>query len=199
MSFSNNLIDNFLFPTDTLTISFSDIITEFDTTLFTLVNAVDSTKISYNKILFKRNQLFILFTKDKIKAVEFNLLPNAIKTVSTTLKDSVKLNFQLKKDTDFGSIKLDASAYSEPIVVEVMLGGKTIRSIPLHDKKATLIEQLVPGDYSFKVIIDENKNGKWDTGNRILNYFPEKLLTFSEITKVRANWEIDIKLTAKPY
>ena len=199
LSFSNNLIDNFLFPTDTLTISFSDIITEFDTTLFTLVNAVDSTKISYNKILFKRNQLFLLFTKDKIKAVEFNLLPNTIKTVSTTLKDSVKLNFQLKKDTDFGTIKLDASAYSGPIVVEVMLGGKTIRSIPLHDKKATLIEQLVPGDYSFKVIIDENKNGKWDTGNRKLNYFPEKLLTFSEITKVRANWEIDIKLTAKPY
>ena len=164
-----------------------------------MVNAVDSTKISYNKILFKRNQLFLLFTKDKIKAVEFNLLPNAIKTVSTTLKDSVKLNFQLKKDTDFGSIKLDASAYSGPIVVEVMLGGKTIRSIPLHDKKAILIEQLVPGDYSFKVIIDENKNGKWDSGNRKLNYFPEKLLTFSEITKVRANWEIDIKLTAKPY
>jgi hypothetical protein len=48
-----------------------------------------------------------------------------------------------------------------------------------------------------RVIIDANKNGKWDSGNYEKGILPENIYTFSEVTKVRANWEIDLKLTNK--
>jgi hypothetical protein len=47
------------------------------------------------------------------------------------------------------------------------------------------------------VILDQNKNGVWDTGNLTLGSQPENVLWFSSPTKVRANWEVDVSLTPK--
>jgi len=46
-------------------------------------------------------------------------------------------------------------------------------------------------------LIQENKNEKWDTGDFLTEKYPEVLHTFSEVTKVRANWEIELKLSKK--
>jgi hypothetical protein len=162
-----------------------------------LINKDDSSNVVIKKIEFDKNKLTILFDKKKMKSAELVILPLAIKTVNSNLKDSLKLKFQLKEDKDFGSIKLDASEYSEPIIVEILLAGKVIRTLSLLDKKQILLEYLSPNDYTFRVILDANKNGKWDTGEFENGIFPEIIHTFSEITKVRANWEIDLKLTKK--
>lgn len=198
LTYSTNLNGEFIYPIDTLTLSFTDIIFSIDTSLIQLVNKQDSTLIPFKKILIKQNKISFLFDRKELKMADLLLLPNSVKTVSSSLKDSLKLKIQFKIDQDFGSIKLDASDYSQPIIVQLLSGGKVIRTIPLHDKKVVFIEQLLPNDYTFQVIVDENKNGKWDTGDRISNTFPENIYSFSTITKVRSNWEIDVKLTPNP-
>jgi len=197
LSFSNNLNDNFLYPTDTLSFIFTDKITEVTPLGFQLINKDDSSNVIIKKIDFDKNKLTILFDKKKMKSAELVIQPSAIKSVNSNLKDSLQLKFQLKEDKDFGSIKLDASEYTEPIVVEILSAGKVIRTIPMNEKKQILLEYLLPYDYTFRVILDANKNGKWDTGEFENGIFPEINHTFSEITKVRANWEIDLKLTKK--
>ena len=197
LSFSNNLIDNSLNPNDTLVFTFTDKITEVVPSGFQLINKDDSSIVVIKKIDFDKNKLTILFDKKKMKSAELVILPLAIKTVNSNLNDSLKVKFQLKEDKDFGSIKLDASEYSEPIIVEILLAGKVLRTLSLIDKKQILLEYLSPNDYTFRVILDANKNGKWDTGEFENGIFPEIIHTFSEITKVRANWEIDLKLTKK--
>ena len=104
---------------------------------------------------------------------------------------------ELKDDKEYGAIKLDASEYSEPIVVEMLSAGKMIQRFTMYETKNSLIEHLLPNEYTFRVIIDANKNGKWDSGDYEKGILPENIYTFSEITKVRANWEIDLKLTNK--
>ena len=158
-------------------------------------NELGWEKVSTKKI--NKNKLTILFDKKKIKSAELTILPTAIKTLNSSLKDSIKLKFELKDDKDFGAVKLDASEYLDPIVVEVLSAGKVIRTICLNETKKNLIEHLLPNDYTFRVIIDANKNGKWDSGDFEKGILPENIYTFSEITKVRANWEIDLKLTNK--
>ncbi len=197
LTYKTNLLTDNLYPSDTLTFSFTDEIKEINSSLFQLENKEDSTQIPIENSSFSNNKLRIIFKKGKLKTTELILLPNSITTLNTSLKDTIKQKINLKTDRDFGSIKLDASEYTEPIVVEVLNGGIVERSILFHDKKTVLIEQLLPGDYLFRVIIDQNKNGKWDTGNRGKEIFPEMIYTFSEITKVRANWEVDLKLTPK--
>jgi hypothetical protein len=197
LTFSTNLIDNSLYPQDTLTFLFTDQISTVDTSLFILKNKADSSLIRINKLKIANNKLLIPFNKEKYKSVDLLVLPNAIVTKSTSLKDSIKLLIPLKESRDFGSIKLDISEYSQPIVLEVLAAGKVVRSLQLENQKEILLEQLVPSDYSFRIVVDENKNGKWDTGDREKSIFPEILLTFSEITKVRANWEVEVKLIKK--
>ena len=197
LTYKTNLLTDNLYPIDTLTFSFTDEIKEINKALFQLENKEDSTQITIENIIFSNNKLKIIFKKGKLKTTELTLLPSAIITFNSTVKDTIKQKVILKTERDFGSIKLDASDYSEAIIVEVMNDGKIERSFSIQDKKVVLIEQLLPGDYTFRVTIDENKNGKWDTGNREKEIYPEIIYTYSEITKVRANWEVELKLTPK--
>ncbi|MCF6360628.1 MAG: Ig-like domain-containing protein [Cyclobacteriaceae bacterium] len=57
-----------------------------------------------------------------------------------------------------------------------------------------------PGDYRIRILIDSNKNGKWDAGNILLNQLPEPILIYkneegNKKTTIRANWEISLDLT----
>jgi uncharacterized protein (DUF2141 family) len=82
--------------------------------------------------------------------------------------------------------------------------------IQLVDNKFDVIEQLSssqingnkyeflhvePGNYSIRVLFDENNNGRWDPGNILEKIPPEKVELFhhpnsgGEIINLRANWE----------
>ena len=143
------------------------------------------------------HKVSVLFKKDKLKLLKLLVAPNSVKTTSSIYVDSLIIPFELKSDRDFGTLKLDVSEYKEAIVVEVLFGGKVVRSLSLSDKKSILLDYLNPGDYTFRIINDANKNGKWDIGDRNLGTLPEMVYYFSEVTKVRANWDIDLKLTPK--
>ena len=197
LNFVTNLKENILHPLDTLSFTFTDVIKEINSFDFQLINTLDSTKITINKIDFNKNKLTILFDKKKVKTAELTILPLAVKTVNSSTKDSIKVKLELKDDKEYGAIKLDASEYSEPIVVEMLSAGKMIRRFTMYETKNSLIEHLLPNEYTFRVIIDANKNGKWDSGDYEKGILPENIYTFSEVTKVRANWEIDLKLTNK--
>ncbi len=60
-------------------------------------------------------------------------------------------------------------------------------------------KHIKPGDYYIRIMIDTNKNGKWDAGNILLNQLPEPLLIYknedgNSKTSIRANWEINLDL-----
>ena len=58
---------------------------------------------------------------------------------------------------------------------------------------------ITPGDYSIRILIDENNNGRWDPGNILLNQLPEPIFIYKNQegiskTTIRANWEISLDL-----
>jgi hypothetical protein len=65
--------------------------------------------------------------------------------------------------------------------------------------KSYSFEEIEPGEYYIRILIDENGNGKWDPGNIRLNQLPEKVILYKDEngtskTSIRANWEITIDL-----
>lgn len=61
------------------------------------------------------------------------------------------------------------------------------------------LRHIKPGEYLIRVMIDTNKNGKWDPGNILLNQLPELVLIYknesgNSKTTIRANWEISLDL-----
>ena len=60
---------------------------------------------------------------------------------------------------------------------------------------------ITPGDYSFRILVDQNLNGRWDPGNMLEAILPEPVKVYfhpnvgSAVLTVRANWEqTDINL-----
>ncbi|HEX8547222.1 MAG TPA: Ig-like domain-containing protein [Cytophagaceae bacterium] len=47
-----------------------------------------------------------------------------------------------------------------------------------------------PGTYYVRVVVDSNKNGKWDPGNFKGKIQPEEIYYYKEKIELRANWEI---------
>lgn len=50
---------------------------------------------------------------------------------------------------------------------------------------------LEPGNYHIRVLVDENNDGAWSSGNADLEQQPEKVYLYPEPIEVRANWELE--------
>src|SRR5690606_28730164 len=103
-------------------------------------------------------------------------------------------SIQIKQEKELGTMNVLLEKYTTPVVLEVLLSGKTIRTIPVLHGEAQKLAFLEPGDYTFRIIIDENQNGLWDTGSFEEKRHAEIIQYFTEPTKVRANWEIELEL-----
>ena len=53
-------------------------------------------------------------------------------------------------------------------------------------------QNLLTGKYNLKLIYDDNKNGKWDTGEYLKKSFPEKVLAHKEGLEVISGWESEV-------
>lgn len=192
----NNLESDYLNLSDTLTFSFSDNVKSVDTSLIKLMNLKDSSNVPYS-VDFKQNVVQFLFDKDSISNMKFIIEPNMIQTEFRSLDEPISKEIKLKKEKDYGVLKLDVTDYTETIVLELLMNSKVVKSFHLKENKQLIIPELNPGNYTFRIVLDENENGKWDTGNFETITYPEIIHTFSEVTNVRANWDVDLKLERK--
>lgn len=92
---------------------------------------------------------------------------------------------------------------SATLSVEVIGSGKNIVQLlnadykVIHESllKKPRFDNLQPGEYQIRVILDKNENGKWDPGNYNLNIEPEKIIFYTDDTgnkkiSLKANWEL---------
>ena len=52
------------------------------------------------------------------------------------------------------------------------------------------INNLKPGTYNIRVILDRNKNDKWDHGNYNKRTLSEEIIFSTSEIKLKANWDI---------
>ena len=58
------------------------------------------------------------------------------------------------------------------------------------------VANLQPGQYSLRVILDKNDNGRWDSGNYVAKIQPEEIMLFP-LEQLRGNWETEAKASVK--
>ncbi|MFP5039795.1 Ig-like domain-containing protein [Parasediminibacterium sp. JCM 36343] len=107
------------------------------------------------------------------------------------------LKFTTRNEADYGSIKVrfkNIDLKKHP-VLQIVSNDKIQESVPLKDAifKRKLFK---PGDYMLRILLDENQNGVWDTGNFSKRLQPERVLEKTWKLNVKANWdnEMDISL-----
>ncbi|MGV0845912.1 Ig-like domain-containing protein [Empedobacter falsenii] len=134
------------------------------------------------------------FDKNLDEKFEVNIYPNALIDVLGEKNDTLAYPIKMGTRGDFGHLKLTLqNTPSKPFILQFL---KT-------DKDFTVIEELYnpanknyfefnfiePGEYLFRLLVDENENGKWDTGDYLSGKQPEPIYLYPEPIKIRAMWD----------
>ena len=100
------------------------------------------------------------------------------------------LEIQVAEATGTGSISGNVNTAYKSFTVQ-LLNNKNIVVAEVKNKKKYRFNNVIPGDYKLRVLIDENNNGKWDRPDPNFKQEPDKVFFYSQPLNVRANWEME--------
>jgi hypothetical protein len=116
--------------------------------------------------------------------------------------NKIDLKFRTQKEDYYGKIFLTISGLTGPAIVQLLANSKDekiLQKIQVIGDGKIEFPYLKPEKYKIRLILDANKNGKWDTGYLAGNLQPEKVVYYPKVIKVRSNfeykenWKIDYK------
>jgi uncharacterized protein (DUF2141 family) len=180
-------------PKQAFSFKLNDLIQEVDTSLIRITRVEDSSVV-LSTVSFSKNIMTFDVPRGASQELRVEFEKDA---VSTIMGKSIAFNgvMKLNSSKKYGILSLDVSSYSSSIILQIFKGGELEREQSIEpSSERVLISELTPGDYSFKIIRDENQNGKWDTGDLNSRTLPEQIDQYSRATTVRANWEVEVEL-----
>jgi len=107
--------------------------------------------------------------------------------------DTITVGFKTQAEDYYGALTIHVSQVKTPLVLQLMDDKENLlmeKSV-LSDQDIHF-EYLYPKTYILKVIVDNNGNGRWDTGNYLKKLQPERVIYYSQPVEIRSNWEMDI-------
>lgn len=188
-------LDNAYGPHQTVTFKLNDQISSIDTNMISVYNTKDTSIVKLDSITFKFNELYFHFNRAELKQIKIDFKAKSIIGYNASLNALSTHLLVLKQVKDYGVIDLILNGFDTNLLVDLYLGKEKVHRISTKENHYRF-ENLIPGDYSFVVIDDENNNGRWDTGDFPSALQPEHVYRFSSTSKVRANWEIEVELNA---
>ncbi len=198
LKFSHNLRRNKLLFGDTLTLTFNDVIEKIDTANVECLMSIDSTQTKFYPSfkIVDANMLKVYgFDRSNSNQVNLSFLPNSIRCHNLSHKDTISLGGKIGLKKDLGSliVELDTAVVNSVLIISNEKGQEIARKA-LVENKEVVFKNLTPGKYTYSLLLDENNNGQWDTGNIFSGVEPEKILWFKKSSRVRANWDVKSSL-----
>lgn len=185
---------------DTLFFNTNNPIVRIDTTKILLVDK-DTIKVPYTPFISpKENKVGIVFDKKFSQNYNFEMYPSAMTDIfNYANKDTIRNQFRTKSLEDYGEIIVSViNPQSKPAIIQLTdTNDKTVTQEIVDSNKTITFKYLAPKTYKIRVIYDENKNGKWDTGDFLLKREAELVEYFPEEQPVRPNWTLNAIITIK--
>lgn len=134
----------------------------------------------------------------KFKSLEetqyvFDLLPGAMTSVYGLKNDTIEHKFATQKASFYGKLIVTTDNQAYPILVQLWDKEKFVaqRTVVPNTQKAEF-DQLMPAEFTVKLVYDTNANGKWDEGSFYEKRQAEDVYFYPELVKVRSDWDIEI-------
>ncbi len=126
------------------------------------------------------------------------LLPGSITDLfGLELEDTLTTVLRIDPVKKYGSINLSFINFprDSSYRIDLTTNDRAVETFSLSGvaEFEKRLEGLAPGTYSLLIIEDINQNGRWDPGNYLEGFLPERVIR-REIPALRANWEVDFTL-----
>jgi len=124
------------------------------------------------------------------------------KDIYQMTNDTVTFKFKVRPLTYYGNAQLDIvfKQLIHPYIIQLIKNNKVMDALVVSPKdslqdntRKLTYKNLTPGKYRVRMIYDQNKNGKWDTGNYMGKEVPERVVYYPEEISIRSNWDIELK------
>jgi hypothetical protein len=194
LKLSCNREANVFLPKENLEFYSSHVITSLNRSMIQLLSMKDSSFILPDSIDFTKNTITLGFISGLAPGSYTLIIPENTIESQGFIADPVRLSFTVKAKKELGSILVDLTDFGTGVFLELMNNGVVVGQYEPDASSKALLESLEPGDYSFRVVEDENGDLRWNGGAVINCVQPEKIYRYYTPVKVRPNWQVDVKL-----
>lgn len=127
---------------------------------------------------------------------QVRLLPGRSNDLYGKANDSLRATITITAPEDYGNIQLtvnpNATLAGRQLLVQLLNEkGAVVDSRIVQASQQLSFPHLKPGKYRFRVVVDDNANAQWDTGNFATLAQPEKVVYFAKTIDLRANWTFE--------
>jgi uncharacterized protein (DUF2141 family) len=178
---------------DSLVFTSNEYYRTFDESHFSVISATNKT-VPYTYEI-KNGRLYLLPATTENFHLHFD---KAALSGTANSNDTISFDFETFLPEKCGNIVIDVTDFDSGWIFELVNNSNTELGTVVSKQRSNAgkltFANLIPGQYSFRCFKDENNNGIWDSGDYENKIQPEKMLRYTVVQKVRANWDIEEKL-----
>ena len=173
---------------DTLKISFSEPVIDFDFDKIQIQQKVD-TLWENKKFSIIRDTLNprLFFVDHKwYYEQEFRIIVDSSAIYSTygNWNDLISTTFRFNSEKEYGNLYVKIFGGEGPGFGELLDNSERVVRRSVLENGELIFEDLKPGDYFLRYIEDTNGNRKWDTGNYAEHLQPEKVYYYNALIPI---------------
>ena len=180
----NPIILNFEAPLSDIDISKIKLNQKIDTTFKSIPfkwRQIDSTKMNFA----------IDYKWVAENSYELNIDSAAFKSIYNKISNKFSGQFKIRSLDEYSSVKMFLAEFNPKAVLQVLDSKDVVLASKPASEKGTVIQYLKPGDYYVRMFLDNNGNGKWDSGDLASRLQPEEVFYYPKKLTIMANWEFE--------
>ena len=184
-------------PNQAIHLYFSDLITRFNTDSIQ-VYANDTLPLKFEVSKNTENSIALQLPKNDYKNVKVKLVNQSLQFKNFTGNYKTEVTITPIDEKQIGNVIAKIDSIPAGTIIELFQGTKLIESHSKQSNEKTYtFGFLDKGDYRIRFILDENKNGRWDTGSLTEKKQAEETRWWNESITVRPNWDMEVVLDLK--
>ena len=123
-------------------------------------------------------------------------MPGAFRDIFSMENDTTSIPVSILTEDDLGlfDLKIQSSLIQEPLLLELLDSKNNVafkQKVKLGE--SLVFENLIPGKYTARLIVDSNNDELWTNGKFITRKSPEIMHYFSGDITIRSGWDLELE------
>lgn len=115
----------------------------------------------------------------------------AFRSIYKRTSNKISSDFKIRSLDEYSSVKMLLLEHNPKAYLQILDPKDVLLATKQAQEKGVVFQYLKPGDYYVRMFIDENENGKWDTGDLSARRQPEEVYYYQKKLTLMANWEFE--------
>jgi hypothetical protein len=180
---------------DTIRVNSAFPIESMNDSMFHLLHKVDTLFVPIPFVIQTADTLamniYIIANLQPEESYQFKIDSAACRDIYGACNDSLQQNLKLKSKNDYSSLRVKLATFDARARIQLLDDKESVlKELPAIED-GTLFQYLDPSTFYLRLYIDENNDGKWTTGDWLLQRQPEPIFYYPKKLKLRANWDFE--------